>query len=134
MPIKKATAFTASDGSMHATVEAAQHHEMRALIRECNGTADVENEHLDAIADDIINNADKVLDILTTGPRSRPGARKSKGTVNPKRAAKATAATPAEAKAGFKTMREAVDREANNEGDMAAERLRQEVAKEGVPA
>jgi hypothetical protein len=133
MPIKKATAFTASDGSMHASVEAAQRKELELIFNPPLAENDADHQ-LQAIINTVFAEADDIIAVLTTGPRSRPGARKSKGTVNPKRAAKATAATPAEAKAGFKTMREAVDREANNEGDMAAERLRQEVAKEGVPA
>lgn len=114
MPIKKSTAFTASDGSLCATLEEAQRHELAVLWMASADLADVATEaQKDAerklavdFAHLVHDNADAILDILTTGPRSRPAARKSKGTTNPKRAAKAT---PEVAKAGLRAMRAAAD-------------------------
>lgn len=116
MPIKKATAFTASDGSMHATVEEAQRHELRAFLNTVDGTAGVDEKWLDAIASDLVDQRDAILDILTTGPRSRPSTRKQKGTTMPKRAAKA--ATPA----------------SSDVIEKRVERLRDETFKAGVAA
>jgi len=135
MPIKKATAFTASDGSMHATVEEAQRREVNLLA------AKVPNDGKDGLNNDdlvefVFTYREQLLDILTTGPRSRPAARKAKGTTLPRRAAAtasdtelkaahkmgfatvaeyraqkaaAKAATPEQAKAGLKAMRAAAD-------------------------
>jgi len=132
MAIKKATAFTASDGSLCSTLEEAQKHELTAIALAAvkrervpssdDAATDQECDRAVLIGAIIYDQRDAILDILTTGPRSRPGARKVKGTTAPRRAAKAT---PEQAKAGIKAMREAVDREADNAGDMAAERLRQ---------
>lgn len=130
MAIRKVTAFEASDGSPCKTLEEAQRHEL-ALVWMAHATladdaTEVEKDRERKLAVDFAHlvqgNADAVLEILTTGPRSRPSTRARKGTTNPKRAAKAT---PEAAKAGFKAMRGAVDREADNSSDMAAERLRQ---------
>lgn len=114
MAIKKSTAFTASDGSMHATVEGAQRCDLIALITPVvennvgvNSDGDLANSHevvVEAIVNTLFAESDRLLDILTTGPRSRPAARKSKGTVNPKRAAKA--ATPASTEAKVERLRE----------------------------
>lgn len=119
MAIRKSTAFTASDGSLCATLEEAQRHELAIIAldhlksnrghEEVTETAkDIERNQAIEFAHLVFDNADVILDILTTGPRSRPAARKSKGTTNPKRAAKAT---PDVAKAGFKAMRAAVSTE-----------------------
>jgi hypothetical protein len=108
MPIKKATAFTASDGSMHASVEAAQRKELELIFNAPLAENDADHQ-LQAIINTVFAKADDIIAVLTTGPRSRPGARKSKGTVNPKRAARATAAQVAAVAAGVAAMREAVN-------------------------
>lgn len=103
MPITKTTGFKDSAGVVHATVEEAKAHELMALARrsDCCKEAPVED-----MASFIMDNADDILAILTTGPTSRPSTRKRAGTTSPKRAVKA--GSPA-SKAGFKAMRQAVD-------------------------
>jgi hypothetical protein len=100
MAITKAVGFKASDGVVYATVEEAQRAELEVLFQ-ANDPWQTEE-----VAKAIVQHSDAVLAILTTGPRTRPKARKAAGTTNPKRAAKR--ATPEQAQAGFAAMRTAI--------------------------
>lgn len=108
MAIRKSTAFTASDGSLCATLEEAQRHELALLVvNQAKLVDDAVRQQAVEFSHFVQANSEAVLDILTTGPRSRPAARKSKGTNNPRRAARA--ATPEQARKGFAAARAAVD-------------------------
>jgi hypothetical protein len=108
MAITKAVGFKASDGVVYATIEEAQKAELEKLLNpmteRCFATGGVFCTR--TLAGELLTNADAILSILTTGPRTRPKARKAAGTTNPKRAAKR--ATPEQAQAGFTAMRTAV--------------------------
>lgn len=88
MAITKATGFKAGDGVIYADIRQAQAAEFRVLLDEVDGSALVPENALTMLANDLPNHADAVLAILTTGPTSRPKARKKGGTTNPKRAAR----------------------------------------------
>lgn len=68
--ITKTQAFQTSDNKTHASLEAAQKHEIVMLLGEHLGTN---------AGDKIIANKDKLLDILTTKSTSKPRARKVNG-------------------------------------------------------
>lgn len=111
MPIQKTTGYADSAGNLHATVELAQVAELKTLLATIDGSGMIEEVNRDRVivtmAYDLVAHRDELLAILTTGPRSKPKARKAPGTTNPKRAARAKAATPEQAQAGFEAMREA---------------------------
>ncbi len=65
---------------------------------------------LHRLAQELVAGSDILLNILTTGPRSRPKARKVAGTTSPRRATRAKA-TPAQVASGLAEMRQAVDPE-----------------------
>jgi hypothetical protein len=105
--LTKTTGYLDSDGCMHATVEAAQKAELNLLLGvHVHNTAEAAD-----VADAILANADAIIAILTTGPRSKAKTRKAPGTTNPRRAMKRQRATEAEAQAGFTAMREAANGE-----------------------
>lgn len=126
---KPVKAWPDRDGTLHATIEEWQAHEMRTQIKLSNGASLMNDEQIARLAADLIDGRDAVIAILTTGPKSRPGARKKAGTTQPKRAVKgqpkaasqgivdaisnalSKPATPQEAQAGFKAMREAITAE-----------------------
>lgn len=105
MPITKTTGFIASDGVVYPEYEKAVRAELLKLFTPCAG-AELTPE---ICVDWVLNNKNNVVEWLTTTPTSRLGARKRAGTTNPKRAA-----TKAQARAGFKAMRDA----ANGPGDI----------------
>src|SRR5262245_6898197 len=85
-------AFVCSDGNTFATLELAQQHELEALMAEQKfGGA----ESLPQRARFIIENRERVMDILTTTKSSRPRARKINKTKAPKPAAPAPASRKA---------------------------------------
>lgn len=94
MPITRTQGYADSSGVVHGTLEAAQQAEMVKLLGMTDGTssayipADKSDECLGLMAADLIRSRDALLAILTTGPRTRPKARKAAGTTNPRRAAK----------------------------------------------
>lgn len=107
-------AYKASDGTLHATPEAAQEAELHAILagaaNQIVTTQDINGPAASNIIMGVVmKNRDAILDILTTGPRSRPARRKVNGAVAPKRKAKAVAATPEQAQAGFAGMRAATE-------------------------
>jgi hypothetical protein len=103
MPITKTTGYLASDGVVYPTYEEARKAELLKLFTPASGcelTPEI-------CVDWVLNNAADVVQWLTTGPTSRPGARKKAGTTAPKRAARR--ATEAQVASGIKAMREAVE-------------------------
>lgn len=95
MPITKSTGYLDSQGVMHASIEAAQVAELQHLLSDFMSIQDEPMRH--EIALFIQRNREPLLAILTTGPRSRPRARKAAGTTNPRRAIKrVTVAKPAD--------------------------------------
>lgn len=73
--ITKTQAYTASDGSMHATLADAQRASLTAVFADMEQTPG----QAAAIAARIMDNIAVVRDILTTTPKSRPAARKVNG-------------------------------------------------------
>lgn len=101
--ITKAKAFLDSTGTVHATIEAAQRAELLNTFpanepTENGGGAIVYTP--ETIVNAIFVNSDKIKDILSTTPKSRPGAR----AVN-----KGKKATPAVVKDGLAKARKAAD-------------------------
>jgi hypothetical protein len=70
-------AYQTSDGQTHASLEAAQQHEISEMLADGNPLPTP--THLPDIAKMIMDHRDKILDILTTKPSSRPAARKANG-------------------------------------------------------
>lgn len=112
MAIKRTTAFVASDGTLFSTIEEVRKRELQllALTHKEKTGCDVTDGGSHLLVSWIVENADAILDILTTGPRSRPAARKKAGTTAPKRAV-GRRATKEVAAAGFAAMHAAVDAE-----------------------
>lgn len=104
--IKAIKAYQVSDGSTAATLEEAQTKELELLMA-ASEYMPYEGEKLELpdVAKMVVAERDKVLDILTTGPNSRPARRKVNGAKPLKR--------------GRKTA------EQMQQGELAAERLRQ---------
>jgi hypothetical protein len=72
--ISKTKAYTDSTGAVHGTLEAAQRAELFTIfppIEEALGKWEPAG-----IVNAIFENADKIRDVLSTRPSSRPGARK----------------------------------------------------------
>lgn len=74
-------AFKTSDGETFATIELAQRHELDLLIGD-----KVPDASVDEMINVLMANAEKVVDILTTKPNSRPKARKAHGGTKPRKA------------------------------------------------
>ena len=106
-----------SAGGLHRTVEEWQAAELKQLWARCfaGNTEFVTNTHQEMFATICLEQQQEMAAILTTGPASRPSARKKAGTTNPRRATRANRPTVQEpamreqAVAGIKAMREAVD-------------------------
>ena len=101
--IQPVKAYLASDGSLHASIEKVQETELRILLVE---DAKMESQLAADAACVITAFRQQVVDILTTGPRSRPARRTINGATTKKRKAKSAApaaqpATPEQAAAGF---------------------------------
>lgn len=75
--ISKTTAFTAADGSIHASLVAAQAAELHTLLKpDFTEQAAGELEHICKL---LLTRKDAILNILTTTPASRPSRRKANG-------------------------------------------------------
>lgn len=96
--IAKTKAYTDSTGAVHATLEAAQRAELFTIFPAMPKGQDAWIP--EGIVNTIFKNADKIRDVLSTRPTSRPGARK----VNKGKAADATTV-----KKGLAAARKAVD-------------------------
>lgn len=108
--IQPVKAYKASDGTLCESVEKVQQYELFLLLE----TGGVSNLEATRIADYLIKHRDKLVDILTTGPRSRPARRTINGATTKKRKAKPAApavqpATPEQAAAGFAAAHAAVE-------------------------
>jgi hypothetical protein len=85
--IKPTRAFVASDGSTFSKLEDAQRHELNLLLLPSYEGRQHNEDWLPIHAADVlVNEAAKVLDILTTSSRSRPATRKINGASRKPRA------------------------------------------------
>lgn len=86
--IEKTAAYKTSDGSTHLTLEQAQVHELDLLITEkCS-------DRLEKLPSVLVQCSDRVIDILSTTPTSKPRARRINGGTK-KRAPRTETSTPA---------------------------------------
>ena len=76
--ITRSTAFVTSDNETFATLEGAQGHELMLVL----GCADD-----NPVIPILLKNADRIIDILTTTPTSKPRARKANGGTKKRKAA-----------------------------------------------
>ena len=74
--ITKTQAYQVGDKTF-ASLEEAQTHELSTSIEA--GTENVSTDQCKAVALHLVANKEKIIDILTTGPRSKPKARKING-------------------------------------------------------
>lgn len=74
--IEKCQSFKTSDGSMHASIEAAQQHEIKEFLSQRFNGSDLD---ADAVATALIKDKNSVVDILTMKATSKPSARKVNG-------------------------------------------------------
>ena len=79
--LRKTSAWTDSSGNTHATLEAAQCAEIETLL-----TQVLDGEKLHDTAAEIVSQAEKFVDILTTTERSLPKARAINGGRKPRKA------------------------------------------------
>jgi hypothetical protein len=85
----KITAWQDSSGVLHASIESWRVAEVRGVLSVTDGSGGIPNDMLDKLAADLATTqAEALLAILTTGPRTRAKARKAAGTTNPRRAAR----------------------------------------------
>lgn len=71
--ITKTIGYAASDGIVYAELDRAKKSELALLLAQAGHAPSAE------IADTLITYSDKIVDILTTGPKSRPSRRKVNG-------------------------------------------------------
>lgn len=85
--IQKKPCYTTDDGKVFASLEEAQRHEIIVLLKV--------DENLHPMIDEIMANAPKIIDILTTTATSKPKARKVNGGRKPRtpKAVESTAPT-----------------------------------------
>ncbi len=88
--IERIQAYKASDGTTFPDLAGVQLHELATLLRTMPHP--IPGDPHEAYASTVIANKDKVLDILTTGPKSLPKARKINGGTKVKK--KDVAPTP----------------------------------------
>lgn len=81
--IEKTTSYKTSDGVFSASLEEAKKHELNRLVMDAldgfqatEVAADNEAKIAALITAKLLDNSEAVTDILTLGPKSRPGARK----------------------------------------------------------
>lgn len=82
--IEKVTAYKSSDGKTFESLEAVQEHEVCLILSSARITPDPveESVHGKIVANVtklLVGHKDRVIDILTTGPRSKPKARAING-------------------------------------------------------
>lgn len=86
----KIEVYTTSDGTEHKSIEDAQKHDLLLLLDAGMGKDTAASAH--SIAAWMITNREKVIDILTTGPKSKPTSRKINGATRKRKASIAVAA------------------------------------------
>jgi len=81
--IESTKAFKTSDGKTHASLEDAKAHELELLLvgEPSKLTGDVPSD----VAATILENAERIVDILTTTATSKPRARKINGGSKPRK-------------------------------------------------
>lgn len=89
--IRKTQSYTDSKDVVHASLEEAQEHEIRYIVNEND---DLPADFVAKASDRLMKAQAKVVDILTTKPNSRPGARTINGAKRIKKRSKAPAAQP----------------------------------------
>lgn len=100
--IEKISAYKSSDGKFVGAIEEVHKYELKLLFEAAPMGVGVKGskEDADAVANAvacIVNNRDKVVDILTTGPKSKPSARSINGATRKKRTPRAVVPTVAAA-------------------------------------
>lgn len=103
--ITRTKAYTSSDGTVHATLEAAQRWELMALFACTTTMDDGQNYSQKSIVNTIFANAETIKDVLTTIATSHPRARSINGA---KRKPRAKAASSAQVDNGIAAVRAAV--------------------------
>lgn len=89
--IQKTQSFTSSDGAVHLTLAEAQKAEVRIILNEVLAPGSTDEpcvQCMPAFASAIVDAQDRILDVLTTRPSSRPKQRKVNGFVARKRTTK----------------------------------------------
>lgn len=79
--ITKIQGYKSSDGKMHASIEDAQASELFEIVVEVHRDSGIPIVDTDAklIVDGLMRHRDKIIDILTTTPSSKPKARAING-------------------------------------------------------
>lgn len=81
--IERVTAYKSSDGATFASLEEIQKHELMKLLGKLLPVPENQKEPLEIQLDqacmELIKQKQQVIDILTTGPRSKPKARSING-------------------------------------------------------
>lgn len=72
-------AFKTTDGQAFEKIEDAQKHEIEQLVKDTDKFTNTNSVPSISIAAAIIANKEKLLDILTTTPKSKPRARRING-------------------------------------------------------
>jgi len=90
MGITFTKAFMTSDGLTFATIEEAQKEELLNVFHNDQVNAGVDGIQTAAasLIDTMIRNSDRIIDILSTTPRSRPKGRKVNGATRKKKETK----------------------------------------------
>jgi hypothetical protein len=89
--INKVQSFHTTDGVIHATIDAAKTHELQSFISKGDLPTGPSAQQ---IAEFLIANDEKVIDLLSTKASSRPAARKVNGGKKKPKAVVAQAAPP----------------------------------------
>jgi hypothetical protein len=88
MPITFSKAFVCSDQNVFSTLALAQEHELILILKECPPPANnnpTDHEIKSAVANHLLDNAVKIVDILTTKKTSRPAGRAINGNKRPRK-------------------------------------------------
>lgn len=90
--IQKTQAFKSSDGEIHASIGEAQFAELTNLLEPSIASA-VNEQNGRYVINAILENALKIIDILTTTPNSLPAARAVNGNKRPRKKKEDTSTT-----------------------------------------
>lgn len=83
--ITKTLGYKSSDGTIHGSLVECQKAELSVIFRGANPNTPDSEFDIDRITQTIIDQKDQIIDILTTGPRSKPKARKINGASRAKK-------------------------------------------------
>jgi hypothetical protein len=90
--IEFARSYKTADGQLHATIEAAQQHEVAAMLA-ANKDHTITEAESKSLAELIMRSRERLMDIFTTTDSSRPKARKINGGTRKRKSAPAPATT-----------------------------------------